>query len=84
MVLGLARLIIGLHGVPSWQSVWWPRRVRPLRPGPKLKAASANQKAEAAFCEPLRLIEKPKRPFLPASARYKAEAAWKKPFRPYH
>ena len=58
--------------------LWWPRRVRPLRPGPKLKAASANQKAEAAFCEPLRLIEKPKRPFLPAAAHYKAEAAWQK------
>ena len=43
-----------------------------------LWVAAALCKAEAAFCEPLRLIEKPKRPFLPAAAHYKAEADWQK------
>ena len=62
--------------------LWWPRRVRPLRPGPKLKAASANQKAEAAFCGPLRLYAKPKRPFVSRCGLLKSRSGLFCPLRP--
>ena len=76
--------------------IWWPRRVMPQRPGPKLKSQRGPSKAEAAFCWPLRLITKPTRPFVgrcgllqsrrgllwAAAAYYKADAAHAKPKRP--